>query len=129
MIRVNQVQKKEKLDKKDTIRYQLMTHCFLNKIEKISESDIDCLALLADSGEQELNEFCKKVAASGIFKTSQTARNSLMKSEKKKMVMKDGKSKKRIWLNPELKIQTQGNIMLDFKFLYLEPVTNEPGKS
>jgi hypothetical protein len=44
----------------------------------------------------------------------------LTKAEKKNLIKKEGKNKKKIYINPELKVHARGNILLDFKFLSVE---------
>lgn len=113
---VNQVEKKARLDKFATVQFQIITHCFLSGVV-LSSNEIACLTMLAIDGEQELNGFCQKMFANAVFKSPQTVRNTIAKAEKNKLVIKEGKSKKKIWINPLLKIQTEGNILLDYKFL------------
>jgi hypothetical protein len=114
---VNQVQKKVKINKWDIVKYQIITHCYLNKII-LSNSDLDCLTLLALNQPIELSNFCSDASAEddSIFKSPQSVRNSLNKSEKYKLIIKDPKNKKMILLNPNLKIQIKGSILLDYKF-------------
>jgi hypothetical protein len=83
----------------------------------VSESDLDCLTLLAIEGDQELTSFCNKAHDKQIFSSTQSVRNCLTKSEKKGLIKKEGKNKKKIFINPELKVHSTGNILLDFKFL------------
>lgn len=116
---VNQVEKRVRINRWDAVQYQLLTHCFLYRII-LSSADLTCLTLLALEGEQELNVFCNRIHGEGIFKSPQTVRNAIAKAEKVNLVVKEGKSKKRITINPDLKVQTYGNILLDFKFLSLE---------
>lgn len=116
---VNHIEKKAKIQPVDAVRFQILTHCFLSGVV-LSPAEISCLSLLAMEGEQELNSFCQKVANMGLFKSSQTVRNAIGKGEKYDMVVKDGKSKKKIQIHPGLKIQTKGNILLDYKFLAVE---------
>ena len=116
---VNQVEKRVKINHESAVRFQLLTHCFLFDIP-LSEADLSCLAALAINGEQELNSFCNKVHVDGIFKSPQTVRNSISKAEKRNLVIKEGKSKKKIYINPSLKVQTDGNILLNYKFLAVE---------
>lgn len=118
MALVNQVEKKAKLDKFSVVQFQILTHCFLSNIV-ISLAELTCLSMLALEGEQELNSFCQKIYAKSIFKSSQTVRNSISKAEKNNLVVKEGKSKKKIRINPEMKVQTNGTILLDYKFLGL----------
>lgn len=119
MAKVNQIEKRVQMDKWDIIKYQILTYCYLQKIQ-ISDADLQCLTLLSVQGEQELTVFCTEVHKRNIFQSSQTVRNALTKAEKKNLILKEGRSKKRISINPELKLQTKGNILLDYKFLALE---------
>lgn len=119
MALVNQVEKRVRMSRGSAVQYQLLTHCFLTGVN-LSTADLNCLTMLALEGEQELNSFCQKVHSQGVFKSPQSVRNAIIKAEKQKLVLKEGKSKKRIWINPDLKVQTDGNILLDFKFLCLE---------
>jgi hypothetical protein len=119
MALVNQVDKRVKMSQWDIVKYQLLTHCYLYKIT-VSENDLDCLTLLAIEGEAELTSFCSKAFELNIFSSIQTVRNCLTKVAKKNLIKKEGKNKKKIYLNPELKVHSQGNILLDFKFLSIE---------
>lgn len=116
---VNQQSKKSKMDTWNIIKYQILTHCFLENIN-VSDSDLQCLVLLSIKGESELTAFCSDVYERNIFKSPQTVRNAISKAEKKNLIIKEGKSKKRISINPKLNLQTQGNILLDYKFLSVE---------
>ena len=116
MALVNQVDKRVKMSTWEIVKYQLMTHCYLYKVQ-VSEADLNCLTLLAMHGEQELTSFCNKAHELKIFSSTQSVRNCLTKAEKKNLIRKEGKNKKKIYINPELKIHANGNILLDFKFL------------
>ena len=118
---VNHVEKKAKINLPSAIRFQIMTHCFLSGIV-LSTSEIECLSLLATDGEQELNTFCQKATSYNIFKSAQTVRNTIGKAEKFNLIVKEGKSKKKISINPLIKVQTKGNILLDYKFLAVETI-------
>ena len=96
----------------------------------ISDSDLDCLTLLAINGESELTAFCNAACnederdrahnlphEQSIFKTPQSVRNSINKIENKKLIVKNGKSKKKILINPNMEVQTKGNIFVEVKFL------------
>jgi hypothetical protein len=115
---INRVEHKVYLGKLDIIKYQILTYCFLKGIP-IADGELECLTLLSQKGSQDLNQFCTLVYSEGIYASPQVARNSLTKSERKNLVIKDGKNKKRVFLNPEIQLQTEGNILLDFKFAYL----------
>lgn len=117
MALVNQVQKKVVMSKKDIIKYQILTHCYINRVT-VSESDLDCLTLLSTIGPIELTHFCYEASDEhGIFKSEQTVRNCINKCEKNKLVVKDPDNKKLISINPDMKVQSQGDILLDYKFL------------
>ena len=85
----------------------------------MSESDLNCLTLLSISGPIELTHFCYDASSDEhmIFKSPQTVRNAINKAMKNLLVIKDDADKKLIKLNPGLKIQTEGDILLDYKFL------------
>lgn len=116
---VNQVDKKIKMNKWDIVKYQILTHCYLNKIN-VSEADLNCLTYLSIEGEQELTSFCNKAHIMKIFSSIQSVRNCLAKAEKKNLLVKEGKNKKKIFIHPDIKIITLGNIFLDYKFLSVE---------
>ena len=114
---VNQVQKRVVMSKKDIIKYQILTHCYINNII-VSNSELECLTLLSKAGPIELTDFCYDASEEHkIFKSSQTVRNCINKSEKNKLVIKNKKNKKIISLSTALKIQTDGSVLLDYKFL------------
>jgi hypothetical protein len=118
MALVNQVQKKVKMPKWDVVKYQILTHCYINRIA-MSESDLNCLTLLSFNQPIELTNFCLDASSEEdwIFKSPQTVRNCINKAEKNGLVIKDSNNKKVITLNPSLKIQTEGTVLLDYKFL------------
>lgn len=118
MALVNQVQKRVRMPKWDIVKFQILTHCYINRVT-MSDSDLDCLTLLSFNQPIELSNFCLDASSEEdwIFKSPQTVRNSVNKSEKNGLIVKDSTNKKIITLNPNLKIQTEGIILLDFKFL------------
>lgn len=118
MPKVNLVDKRHKLDLWDIVKFQLLTHCYLNKVV-MSEAELDCLTLLGILGEFDLSDFCTEASKKNIFKTTQSVRNSLTKMEKSGFIVKEGKNKKKISLNQQLKVQADGNICLDFKFVHI----------
>lgn len=113
---VNQIEKKAVMSNWEIVKYQIMTYCYISKIN-VSEADLDCLTYLALEGEQELTSFCSKVHDRKIFSSPQSARNSLTKAEKKNLIVKEGKNKKRISLHPDMKVHSIGNILLNIKIL------------
>ncbi len=118
MALVNQVQKRVRMSKWDVVKFQILTHCYINKIT-MSESDLNCLTLLSFNQPIELTNFCLDASAEEdwIFKSPQTVRNSINKAEKNGLVIKDTSNKKLIKINPDIKIQTEGIVLLDYKFL------------
>jgi hypothetical protein len=118
MALVNQVQKRVRMPKWEIVKFQILTHCYINRIA-MSESDLNCLTLLSFNQPIELTHFCYDASTDEdwIFKSQQTVRNCINKAEKKGLVQKDPANKKLIMLNPALKIQIEGTILLDYKFL------------
>ena len=95
-----------------------MLHCELNKIN-ISEADTNALVQLIKLGETELSSFCIEASSDPrMFKSPQSVRNFVSKAERQKLIVKNGSSKKKIQVNPELGIITNiDNILLDYKLL------------
>lgn len=118
MAKFNVIEKKVVMGMYDVIRYQILTHCYINRIS-VTDSDLDCLTTLAVTGETELTEFCLLITEKRIFKSTQSVRNCLVKLEKNNLISKEGKNKKRIGLNPAMKIQTDGNILVNYKFIHI----------
>lgn len=118
MALVNQVQKRVKMPKWEIVKFQILTHCYINRIA-MSESDLNCLTLLCFNEPIELTHFCYDASSEEdwIFKSPQTVRNCINKAEKNKLVIRDTENKKLIMVNPDLKIQTEGTLLLDYKFL------------
>ena len=118
MALVNQVQERVKMSKWDVVKFQILTHCYINRIT-MSESDLNCLTLLSFNQPIELTSFCYDASAEDdwIFKSPQTVRNCINKAEKNGLVIKDVNNKKLIMINPIIKLQTQGTVLLDYKFL------------
>jgi hypothetical protein len=119
MARVNQVRKTVRMDLWNIVRFQIATHCTLKELN-VSDLDLNCLTFLALGGEQPLTEFCDAATKNKIFGSSQSVRSAITKAEKKDLVIKNGGYNKLIKLNPDLKIQLSGNILLDYKFVRVE---------
>ena len=119
MALVNQVDKRVRMTTWQIVKYQILTHCYLYNIQ-VSEADLDCLTYLAIEGEQELTSFCTKAHGKNIFSSQQSVRNCLTKAEKKNLIVKEGKNKKKININPIINVHSKGNVLLDFKFLSIE---------
>jgi len=135
MAKVNVVNKQVRMELTAIVRYQLITHCYINHIV-LSELDYDCLTTLGLIGESELTDFCTYMAEKRLEEkmknwnpsvrgskpsaSPQTIRNVLIKVEKDGLIEKTGKSRKKISINPELKIQSAGNILLNHKIVCIE---------
>ena len=119
MATVNQVRKTVRMDLWNIVRFQIATHCVLKELN-VSDSDLNCLTFLALGGEQPLTEFCDAATTNKIFGSSQSVRSAITKAERKQLVTKNGGYNKLIKINSDLKIQTQGNILLDYKFVRVE---------
>ena len=117
MATVNLVQKKARMGHRDIIKFQILTHCFMNDIQ-LSSNELDCLTLLGAYGTHDLAEFCNVAVEENIFKTPQTVRNFLTKANKMQLVKKNGDNKKKISVSEGLQLQTEGNVLLDYKFVY-----------
>lgn len=118
MAKVSIINKRINMEVTDIIKYQLITHCYINKI-KLNESDLTCLTLLGTLGNYDLTDFCTRAVTDTIFGSTQTVRNCLVKMEKYNLIEKKGTNKKTICLNSILNIKTEGNIILDFKIVHL----------
>lgn len=103
------------MNKPDIIRFQLMIHCYVEKIQHISSADLDCLTLLGQKGKAELTAFCELLTLKSIFKSCQSSRNAITRLQDKGLLVKEGKNKKKILLNPVLQIQNSGNVLVDVK--------------
>jgi len=138
MPKVNVVDKKIILELNEIVKLQLINHCYINNIV-LSELDFECLTMLGVSGEAELTEFCNFMAEKRLTKklkkwkpnsegskerqpeaSPQTIRNSLNKAERKNLLLKTGGGRKKISLHPDMQIQTNGNILLNYKFIRIE---------
>ncbi len=117
---VFQIDKKIRMSQWDITKFQLIVHCYLNRI-KMSDHDLSCLTLLGITGEQILEDFCQQTVDAKIFSSAQSARNAISKAEKKGLITKQGKNRKKIKLT--LPIQAQGNILINYKVFSL---TNIP---
>jgi hypothetical protein len=121
MALVNQVKLDIRMELWDIVRFQLAFYCYRKRIT-ITEQNLDCLTLLAISGDIELGEFCDKCAENKIFKNAQSVRTSLQSLEEKELIItnKKVKSKKRVRISDDITLQTKGNIFVNIKILRVE---------
>ena len=116
MTQVKKVDQKVKTTLQNTVKYQILTYCFFNGIH-INDSDLNLLAELAICDNVEVPKFCKILTDKNIFKSLQSARNAITKAQKRALVDKENSNKKRIFLNKEINVQSEGIVLLDFKIL------------
>ena len=69
MAKFNVVDKKVRMGLYDIVRYQILTYCYVNRVQA-TESDLDCLTILAMTGESDLTEFCLLITEKRIFKST-----------------------------------------------------------
>lgn len=136
MAKVNLVDKKVQMRLAEIIKFQLVSHCYINNIS-LTDLELDCLTELGITGKIEMIEFCEMVAdkrlkekvkthpendprLKDIKASPQTVRNALGRVEKENFLKREGRGRKKISLNPDLQIQTSGNIILNYKLFHLE---------
>lgn len=129
---INRVIRKVRLDSRTTaIKYQLITELVFLRKQNIIESDLTYLALLVEWGPMSLKEFCNKAVVYTYGPESlrdaekhpvrvQTVRNRLGILHKRGLIVKEGKGNKTLKFNPGINIQTEGNILLEYNFIYIE---------
>ena len=116
---VNQVRKTVRMDLWNIVKFQIATHCILKQLN-VSDLDLNCLTFLAIGGEQPLTEFCEAATENKIFGSSQSVRSAITKAEKKNLVQKSSGYNKVVKINPDLKVQITGHILLDYKFVRVD---------
>lgn len=117
MALVNRVEQKAYLNKDEIIKFQLITYCFFRSMA-LAEHELECLTLLAQNKEVDLGAFCRFIAQKEIYASAQSVRNVLNRLERKGLISKTGKKNKRIQLHPDILVQTEGNILLEFKLAH-----------
>lgn len=106
------------------VRFQIIVYANISRI-KLSAADIDLLTLLGIKGKSVLIDFCILVSDNKIFNSIQSTRNATDRLQEKGLIVKECGSKKDkrnrvIYLNPEMKIYTEGNILVDLNCIYYE---------
>ena len=133
MAKFNIVDKKVNMTLEEIVKFQIITYCYIKRIT-LSDADLNCLTLLGLNKKTELSNFCNACCdpenkekdstlpfSRLIFKTPQTVRNCLAKMANYQLVIKKGSGhSKTVELNSELQIQTEGNILLNYKIIYIE---------
>ena len=136
-MQINKVTRKVRLNSRlDSIKYQLITELVFLRRQPLIDTDLTYLALLVLWGPIPLKEFCHK-AVLHIYGATivtdvekhpvrvQTVRNRLGVMEKRGLIVKEGTGKKTLSINPAIPVDTQGNILLEYNFLYIETQENK----
>ena len=115
------VKKRVRMGHRDIIKFQLITEAFISTLS-ITNSELNCLALLGAYGEYDMADFCNNIVEEQIFSNSQTVRNFLNKAEKTGLILKKtikGSNRKKVRLNPTFNIQTEGTIILQYTIAHV----------
>jgi hypothetical protein len=136
-MQINKVTRKVRLDSRlDAIKYQLVTELMFLRKHPLIDTDLTYLALLVELGPIPLKEFCHK-AVLHVYGPSvvtdvekhpvrvQTVRNRLGVMEKRGLIVKEGKGKKILRINPNIPLTKDGDILLEYNFLYIETQENK----
>jgi hypothetical protein len=115
---VTKIEQKAFLEKLAIIKFQLLTHCFFKNLV-LTDHELDCLVLLAQYGEADLSIFCRYIERKELYASAQSVRNVLNKLERIGLITKVGKKHKKIQVRKEIPLQTEGNILLDYKFAHI----------
>ena len=113
--------KKQDMSREQMIRFQILVYCHLQSIE-LTRDELKCLTHLGVLGISDLNYLCSDLVTTRIYTSSSSARNAVGRLESKGLVHKDGKNKKKVMLSPDMRVQCDGNIYVEIKCLYREPV-------
>lgn len=109
-----------RLSKFEIVKYQLIHYCFMKKV-KINDTELDILSYLGELGKIRMSVFCEKAAKKGLLGTHQAVNTCLGKLLRSDLYVKEGVGKKKIYLNPKLKIYAEGNIVITIKLIKVEP--------
>jgi len=132
MASVNLYEKTGHKDLWDIVKFQLMVHCSSNDIT-LSDSELQCLTLLAINKQVELNVFCNMACyederilqdlpfTKELFKTPQSVRNVIGKLSLMKLISKEGPGGgKTVKIHESIDIQIEGNILVTLKYLRID---------
>jgi hypothetical protein len=130
---VKRLTRKIRLDSMHTaIRYQLITELVFLRKMSINDTDLTYLAYLVQWGPMPLKQFCHKVVieifgneiATDVEKHPvrvQAVRNRLNMLEKRGLVERSRQpGKKNIFFSQNIPIQGDGDMLLEYNFLYIE---------
>jgi hypothetical protein len=110
-----------------------MIYCYFQGFS-LSDSELECLVLLALNNEADISDFCNASCKESerdrepnlpyvqdIYANPQVVRNYLNKMERIGLIIKEGRNRKKIYLSADIQLQALGNILLDYKFIHVEP--------
>jgi len=133
--KVKQVPIRQRVSRWNLIRFQILTWCFLRNIQ-VTNADIEALVLLSILGRTKLTSFCEQLCTTElnishkhkredfkyIFNSKQSARNAMSKLHELGLIKREGKNKSNInlWLNPEMDIYTDQNLLINYQFLSID---------
>jgi len=88
---------KVEMDLETIIRFQVIFVSFINGIS-LTTSDINTLVLLGLKGQQNLLSYCHELAVRKIYASPGSARNTIGKLTDSGLIIKSGRSKKKVKL-------------------------------
>lgn len=131
-MQINKVVRKVRLDSMlSAVKYQLITELVFLRKHLLIDSDLTYLSLLTIMGPMPLKDFCTKAVVyvygqeilHDVLKHPvkvQTVRNRLGLLQKRGFIIKQGKGKKMLMLNPAIPVVNHGNVLLEYNFIYVE---------
>lgn len=119
---VNIWKREKRMNRDQIVRLQIVVHCHLAGID-ITPNKLRTMVLIGTNSPCDLTRLCEYAAGKGkLFSSVGSARNTLLTMEKMNLIVKEGGHRKVVKLHPDMKVQTEGNIMVDIKCVSLEPV-------
>lgn len=113
------IQQLVRLDKFNIVKYQLMHYCFVNKII-LNDTELNCLSYLGELGNIRLTEFNKLGVEKGILGSAPAINNCINRLEDRGFILKERAGKKLICLHPKIRIESEGNIVINLRLVKLE---------
>jgi hypothetical protein len=99
------------------IRFQVIFTAFINGIA-LTPSDIDTCVLLGLKGEQLLRNYSDELVARTLFTSSGSARNTIAKLTDCKLIIKTGRSRKKVRISDAICTVADNSVTLDIQCIY-----------
>lgn len=115
-ITVNRWHREQVMDRVAIVTLQILVYCHLAGIG-LTDKELKCLTYIGLRGQPELRHLCNELVTPELYTSSDSVRGALDRLLEKKVLEKDGKNRKTVFLAPIMSIQTEGNIMVDIKCL------------